>query len=106
MADGGIQAQIEVDDSHYYQILSEYVGVPIEGNISLCRLLKSLASMQKEYEKVSNAVCQVRLKGYGVVTPDRSEIVLDEPAANPPRQQIRCEDESSGAVHQPDKGPY
>ena len=41
--------------------------------------LKSLASMQKEYEKVSNAVCQVRLKGYGVVTPDRSEIVLDEP---------------------------
>ena len=79
MADGSIQAQIEVDDSHYYQILSEYVGVPIEGEYQLMQTLKSLASMQKEYEKVSNAVCQVRLKGYGVVTPDRSEIVLDEP---------------------------
>ena len=35
--------------------------------------------MQKEYEKVQNALTQVRLKGYGVVTPERSEIVLDEP---------------------------
>lgn len=79
MADGSIQAQIEVDDSHYYQILSEYVGVPIEGEYQLMQTLKNLASMHKEYEKVGNAVCQVRLKGYGVVTPDRSEIVLDEP---------------------------
>ena len=41
--------------------------------------LSSLANMQKEYEKVQNALTQVRLKGYGVVTPERSEIVLDEP---------------------------
>ena len=41
--------------------------------------LSSLAHMQKEYEKVENAMNQVRLKGYGVVTPERSEIILDEP---------------------------
>ena len=41
--------------------------------------LGSLARMQKEYQKVENAMNQVRVKGYGVVTPDRSEIVLDEP---------------------------
>ena len=35
--------------------------------------------MQKEYQKVKNALSQVRMKGYGVVTPERSEIVLDEP---------------------------
>ena len=35
--------------------------------------------MRREYQKVLNALVQVRLKGYGVVTPDRSEIVLDEP---------------------------
>lgn len=79
MADGSVQIEIEVDDSHYYQILSEYVGVPIEGEYQLMQTLKNLASMQLEYEKVNNAMCQVRLKGYGVVTPDRSEIVLDEP---------------------------
>lgn len=79
MADGSVQVEVEVDDGHYYEILSEYVGVPIEGEYQLMQTLKNLASMQTEYEKVNQAMCQVRLKGYGVVTPDRSEIVLDEP---------------------------
>lgn len=79
MADGSVSVDVEVDDSHYYQILSEYVGVPIEGEYQLMQTLKNLASMQVEYEKVNNAMCQVRLKGYSVVTPDRREIVLDEP---------------------------
>lgn len=79
MADGSVQIEVEVDDSHYYQILSEYVGMPIEGEYQLMQTLKNLASMQQEYEKVNNAMCQVRLKGYGVVTPERGEIVLDEP---------------------------
>ena len=79
MDTGAVAAEIEVDDGHYYQILSEYVGMPIEGEYQLMQTLKELASMQKEYQKVSAAVCQVRQKGYGVVTPDRSEIVLDEP---------------------------
>jgi len=79
MDEGRIGASVEVDDGHYYQILSEYVGVPIEGEYQLMQTLKDLASMQKEYEKVGNAMNQVRQKGYGVVTPERSEIVLDEP---------------------------
>ena len=41
--------------------------------------LSSLAKMKQEYEKVQNAISQVRLRGYGVVTPERSEIMLDEP---------------------------
>ena len=43
------------------------------------RQLRSLARMKQEYEKVQNAMSQVRLRGYGVVTPEKSEIVLDEP---------------------------
>lgn len=70
---------MDMDDSYYYQILSDYVGLPIEGEYQLMQTLSSLANMQKEYEKVQNALTQVRLKGYGVVTPERSEIVLDEP---------------------------
>ena len=41
--------------------------------------LSQLAAMKKEYEKFRNAIAQVRQKGYGVVTPERSEIVLDDP---------------------------
>lgn len=79
MADGTVSVQVDMDDSYYYQILSDYVGLPIEGEYQLMQTLSSLAAMQKEYEKVKNALAQVRLKGYGVVTPERSEIVLDEP---------------------------
>ena len=45
----------------------------------LMQTLSSLAHMQKEYQKVEDAMNQVRLKGYGVVTPEREEILLDEP---------------------------
>ena len=70
---------MDVDDSYYYQILSDYVGIPIEGEYQLMQTLSDLAKMRAEYEKVNNAMSQVRLKGYGVVTPERSEIILDEP---------------------------
>ena len=79
MDDGSVQAEVVVDDGHYYRILSEYVGIPIEGEYQLMQTLRDLAAMQKEYEKVADAVTQARGKGFGVVTPDRSEIVLDEP---------------------------
>ena len=35
--------------------------------------------MESEYEKVKNALSQVRARGYGIVMPHRSEIVLEEP---------------------------
>lgn len=70
MADGRVGVQVDMDDSYYYQILSDYVGLPIEGEYQLMQTLSSLANMQKEYEKVQNALTQVRLKGYGV-TPER-----------------------------------
>lgn len=79
MSDGRVAVQMDMEDSYYYQILSDYVGLPIQGEYQLMQTLSALAKMQKEYEKVQNALTQVRLKGYGVVTPERSEIVLDEP---------------------------
>ncbi len=79
MADGSVAMDIQVDDSYYYQTLSDYVGLPITGEYELMQTLSSLAKMRMEYEKVESAMNQVRMKGYGVVTPERSEIVLDEP---------------------------
>lgn len=79
MSDGRVSIQVEMDDRYYYQILSDLTGIPIEGEYQLLRTLGNLAAMQKEYEQVKNALSQVRMKGYGVVMPERSEIVLDEP---------------------------
>ncbi len=79
LSDGTVNIDVSVDDSYYYQILSDYVGLPIEGEYQLMQTLQNLARMKQEYDKVSEAVSQVRMRGYGVVTPERSEIILDEP---------------------------
>ena len=38
-----------------------------------------LAKKKKEYEEVGEALAAVKLRGYGVVTPTKEEIVLEEP---------------------------
>ncbi len=79
LSDGCVRVQIQMDENCYYQVISDYAGIDIRDEYQLMTKLKDLASMQTEYQKVLNAMNQVRMKGYGVVTPDRSEIVLDEP---------------------------
>ncbi len=79
LSDGTVDVAVDVDDGYYYQILSDYVGLPIGGEWQLMQTLGTLAKMKKEYDKVQNALSQVRLRGYGVVTPEKSEIILDEP---------------------------
>ena len=48
MSDGSVAMDVEVDDSYYYQILSDYVGIPIEGEYQLMRTLSDLAKMRTE----------------------------------------------------------
>jgi len=79
MADGCIKVWLDVDDSYYYEMLSEMVGETIENEYKLLSVLKEMAGMKKEYTKVLHAVNAVRQKGYGVVTPERDEILLDKP---------------------------
>lgn len=79
MADGCIRVWIEVDDSYYYEMLSDLIGESINSEYQLLGVLKEMARMKKEYVKVLHAIDSVRNKGYGVVTPDREEISLDKP---------------------------
>jgi len=79
MSSGKVALRVEMDDSYYYQIISDFAGIPIDDEYTLMQTLKDLATKKQEYEKVLNAMNQVRMRGYGVVTPDRSEIILDEP---------------------------
>lgn len=79
MADGSVRVVLEVDDAYYYEMLSELIGEEITSEYHLISTMKELAKMKKEYTKVLHAVDAVRAKGYGVVTPERNEIVLDKP---------------------------
>lgn len=79
MADGSVNLEVKMDDDCYYQVISEYTGLPVKDEYQLLHTLSKLSGMQEEYEKVKNALSQVRMKGYGIVMPDKSEIELDEP---------------------------
>lgn len=79
MSDGCIRIWLDVDDAYYYEMLSELVGENINSEYQLLHVLKEMAAMKQEYTKVLHAVDAVRLKGYGVVTPERNEIKLEKP---------------------------
>lgn len=79
MADGTVSVEMKMDDDCYFDVISEYTGVPVRDEYELFRTLASLSGMQGEYEKVKDALYQVRMKGYGIVMPDKTEILLEEP---------------------------
>lgn len=79
MDTGNVTVGIDVDSTYYYEMLSEMTGSQISGEYELLGLLKEMAELKSEYENVKDALGAVRLKGYGVVSPEKTEIHLDEP---------------------------
>ena len=79
MADGTVSIEVKMMDNCYFQVISEMTGVPVKDEYELFHTLSGFSGMQGEYEKVKEALHQVRMKGYGIVMPDKSEIHLEEP---------------------------
>jgi stage IV sporulation protein A len=79
LSTGTIDVDLEIDEQQYYQVITDLTGTEIQNEYQLIRALKDYASLKDEYEKVKDAMMEVRYKGYGVVTPCRDEIVLGEP---------------------------
>lgn len=79
MATGTARIQMDMIESYYYDMLSEMTGQKIDNEYELMRMLKDLANMQKEYQKVLTAMKQVRDTGYSVIMPQQEEIVLESP---------------------------
>lgn len=76
---GTVKVQLDFDEKYYYEMLSEMIGQSVEDEYQLVETMKKYSTMKTEYEKVIQAVQSVRMKGYGVVTPQREEITLEEP---------------------------
>ena len=79
LATGIAKIQIAMEESYYYDMLTELTGQHIGNEYELIGLLKDLANMKQEYSKVLVAMQQVRNTGYGVVMPEQNEIVLEAP---------------------------
>lgn len=79
MDTGCVSVEIKVDDACYYEMLSELTGASISGEYELIGTMKELSALRQEYESVKDAMESVKRKGYGVVSPGREEIHLDDP---------------------------
>ncbi|NLZ82048.1 MAG: stage IV sporulation protein A, partial [Clostridiales bacterium] len=76
---GTVSVNVGFDDEYYYKILSDLIGVTITGEYQLISTLRELAARKTEFESISDAVNQVRAKGYGVVSPAKEEITIENP---------------------------
>lgn len=79
LATGNAEVSVLIQEHLYYQILSEMTGTEIQSEYQLISLVKEMAYLKKEYQAVASAVSSVKQTGYGVITPLKQEIQMEEP---------------------------
>lgn len=76
---GVVSAVLDLPRALYYQTISEQSGFEIHDDGDLMTLLSHMKSVKTDYDCVSEALRDVREKGYGVVMPSVGELTLEEP---------------------------
>lgn len=76
---GNVVLDTIIPGSLFFKVLGEASGFEIENESGLISLMKELAAVKQEYDKVSFALHEVKEKGYGIVSPGTDELTLDEP---------------------------
>ena len=76
---GRISVSVGLPQQLYYSTMSEESGFEIRNDRDLMMLLRSVSGLKSEYERVHQALEDVRSKGYGIVMPTLEEMRLEEP---------------------------
>ena len=79
MEDGTIKIKMDISPSMFYRVLTEMSNFDIKSDRDIFELLKDFAKTKQEYDKIAIALEEVRIKGYGIVTPQIDELTLEEP---------------------------
>lgn len=79
LSNGNVNISINLMDDLFYKILTEISNVEISNEGDLFSTITNLATIKKEYDKISYALESVKATGYGIVTPSMDELILDEP---------------------------
>ena len=77
--EGIAEFNIPVSEDEYYSVISEISGIEISDKRSLIVTMERLGKVDREYEKVKDALRCVNEKGYGIVMPRPNELTLEEP---------------------------
>ena len=79
MGSGKASVAVELPRSLYYETISSQSGFSIHDDGDLMSLLTEMRGIKDEYDRISDALRDVREHGYGVVIPSREELRLEEP---------------------------
>ena len=79
LSTGTVCCRIRLPEQLYYDTLSRKTGIPIRSDADLIRLLTELTVVKAEYDRIAQALSDVRSTGYGVVLPGREEMTLQKP---------------------------
>ena len=76
---GAVNLRLRLPRSLYYQTISDQTGWDIRGDGDLIATLADMSVIKADYDRVRQALQDVRETGYGVVMPDSEQMQLEEP---------------------------
>ncbi len=79
MGDGRASITVELPRALYFDTISQQSGFTVRDEGDLLALLTEMHTVKNEYDRISEALRDVREHGYGVVIPSREELKLEEP---------------------------
>ncbi len=79
MGAGSGDIALEFPRELYYRTISEQSGFAIRNDGDLMSLLTELKDVKTEYDRVHEALQEVREHGYGIIAPRQEELKLEEP---------------------------
>ena len=79
LSTGTVSCLLRFPETLFYEILSSKAGLEIRNDAQLMKLLTELAQTKTAYDKISDALSQVKATGYGVVMPAAEEMILEKP---------------------------
>ncbi|MCD7716945.1 MAG: stage IV sporulation protein A [Lachnospiraceae bacterium] len=80
LSDGSADIVLSLQDSLYYEVLSEMTGADIHSEYQLISLISEISEKKKEYDRIAEALHSVRQTGYGIIPPLKEEVVIREPS--------------------------
>ena len=79
MEDGNVKIDMDITSDVFYKILTEESNFEVKSDADIFSLLKNFAQTKSDYDKIAMAMEEVKIKGYGIITPSIDELKLEEP---------------------------
>ena len=79
LGEGTANILLKPSETIFYKVLSENCGVDVSNESDLISLVKELNIAKVEYDKIKDALVDVKETGYGLVAPQLSEMKFEEP---------------------------